>query len=447
MLRNGKFQHRGFAEISYSLDGFSLSGKVHSLHVQPIGPSPAVQDPADEPTFFVFDGDIRFRSFTGIIFHGEPENPGRKTFHRDKVPHHPVFILLQLFEEYRSVLFQKFGMMRIIDVDGVIKDDPAIVFCVRNIDRTTENAAGQLQYRRSVVGSLLALYFGQDHILDRSSVIRKFPVFQKSAHPAGFDLIAHSACGKVRGKKRKKNRRHNGQKQKSPPQRPGNAPEGSDHDPDRTFEPLHKKRRSSFLPPLNFLQQQLQFLSRSRTLFRILRHHPADQFFEGRRNVHAELLEGRRRLAHHLGDDVEDRVPLEGPAPGNHVVHGGAQTVDVRPGVHRVRRTQLFRRRIAGRAQHRVLLGQRCPHGKGGARLGDPQVGQLYLPPGVDHDVGRLDIPVDDLIFRGCNQRLGHPQRYGDDILFGHGARFEVFFHRCTVNIFHDNVGTPQVGS
>ena len=133
---------RGFTEISCRFDGFSLSGKVHSLPAQPSGSPPAVQDPADEPTVFIFDPDLRFLPFIGTVFDDEPENAGREIVRRDEIPILPLILLLQPGEKEDSVLFQKFGMLRIIDGDVVIELDPTVVFCVRNIDRTAENTAG-----------------------------------------------------------------------------------------------------------------------------------------------------------------------------------------------------------------------------------------------------------------------------------------------------------------
>src|SRR5690606_26021340 len=100
-----------------------------------------------------------------------------------------------------------------------------------------------------------------------------------------------------------------------------------------------------------------------------------------------------------------DRVALEGRAPGQELVEQAAHGVEVGAAVD-VETLRLLGREVAGGAHHRLRLGHR--RGGVGQRPGDPEVHDLDRALVGDHDVGRLDVPVDEPALVGVLQGGEH---------------------------------------
>jgi hypothetical protein len=126
-----------------------------------------------------------------------------------------------------------------------------------------------------------------------------------------------------------------------------------------------------------------------------------------------DLLHRGRRvrpgLGHRLGLLVEDRAddglvasPLEGVLSGEHLVEHDPQRPDVGPMVEPLS-PGLLGRHVGHRAECRPALGQRdAPR-----ELGQPEVHDLGPAVLGDHDVGALDVPVDDAARVGLAQSRG----------------------------------------
>ena len=70
-------------------------------------------------------------------------------------------------------------------------------------------------------------------------------------------------------------------------------------------------------------------------------------------------------------------------------------------------------------------------------RAGDSEVHHLDVAPGTDHDIGRLEIPVDDTRFVGRGQGAGHGQQDGPDVAPGQALMLEEkLFERTAGDVF-----------
>ena len=95
--------------------------------------------------------------------------------------------------------------------------------------------------------------------------------------------------------------------------------------------------------------------------------------------------------------------------PGQHLVEHAAQGVDVGACRQVAFRRRLLRRHVVRRAERQPRL--RHPPSTGRAhREGDPEVGHDRIAI-VQQDVGRLDVPVDDVVPMRVVQRFGHATR------------------------------------
>ena len=100
----------------------------------------------------------------------------------------------------------------------------------------------------------------------------------------------------------------------------------------------------------------------------------------------------RRRwhVVHHLVDHLRDRPALERRLAGQHLVGHDRERVHVGAAGHGLAR-DLLRRHVRRRAQDLAGGGHHR-----GLDAGHAEVHQLRLPVGLDHDVGGLDVAVDD---------------------------------------------------
>ncbi len=134
--------------------------------------------------------------------------------------------------------------------------------------------------------------------------------------------------------------------------------------------------------------------------------------FLGQRLTNDLLQPGRdvrpgffKRVRVGMDDLMDDRlivVAAERQLPGQHLVEDDAERPDVGARVE-ILAPGLLRRHVGDGPDRRLALGQR-----GAApELGQPEVHDLGLAPVRDHDVGALDVPVDDALAVGLAQARG----------------------------------------
>ncbi len=92
---------------------------------------------------------------------------------------------------------------------------------------------------------------------------------------------------------------------------------------------------------------------------------------------------------------------LEGQPPGEQLIHHHAEGEDVASSIHRLTGS-LLRRHVGHGAQGGGRLGDLL----GVLALGQAEVHDLDPAPGGEHDVGGLNIPVDDALLVGGHQAL-----------------------------------------
>ena len=140
--------------------------------------------------------------------------------------------------------------------------------------------------------------------------------------------------------------------------------------------------------------------------------------------------------------------PVEGRAPGEHLVQHHAHGVQVRARVHDGA-AGLLGGDVPGGAHDRVGLGQRGRRLREGA--GDPEVhdldaggppeGLILLVPLQHHDVGRLDVPVDHPVFVAVGQRVQDVLGVADGVVQAQLALLgQQLLQRRAVQALHDDV-------
>ena len=98
-----------------------------------------------------------------------------------------------------------------------------------------------------------------------------------------------------------------------------------------------------------------------------------------------------------------DAVTDERAPPGQHLVEHGSESVEVDRGTHCLS-PHLLRGHVGGRADHRRADRQLDIGGHGAS---DAEVGQDHAPGGLEQDVPRLYVPVDDIDFVGSREAVG----------------------------------------
>ena len=114
----------------------------------------------------------------------------------------------------------------------------------------------------------------------------------------------------------------------------------------------------------------------------------------------------------HVGDGVQVRLAAEQALPGQHLPQHHPQGEDVRAAVDRAA-GDLLGRQVGALAPERTPLGHRQAQLAG--HPGDAEVQQLHRPGLQQHDVGRADVPVDDVVGAPARvaQRMGVGQAPG----------------------------------
>ena len=167
-------------------------------------------------------------------------------------------------------------------------------------------------------------------------------------------------------------------------------------------------------PGRHAAQPVAQLLRRRESLRDALLEAAPDHAPELRRQVGAQLDDRRRRVAQDRRDELGRGVAVERPLPRRHLEEDDAEREDVRAQVERPP-LHLLGRHVRHGAHDdaflRLHLGRQPGAVGGGGRgrfhLGQTEVEHLDPPAAAHHDVGRLQIPVDDALLVRRPERVG----------------------------------------
>ncbi len=130
---------------------------------------------------------------------------------------------------------------------------------------------------------------------------------------------------------------------------------------------------------------------------------------------------------------------------GEQFVQNAAERVDVGGGLGGVPHGA-FGGEVGGAADDLAGGGQRAGDGVGEA--GDPEVGEFHVPVDREHDVGRLDVPVDHPVPVGGGQSGGHLGRDPGRLTRGqHAVHGTLLGEVPAVDEFHHQVGPAVMGA
>src|SRR5665213_1852294 len=137
-----------------------------------------------------------------------------------------------------------------------------------------------------------------------------------------------------------------------------------------------------------------QIFGRLVALLRRFRERLHDDRLEVRRNRFVEIRRRRYGAVHVLTRHLDRRVTNERRATGEHLVEDDAERVDIAATVDRST-LGLFGREVRRGSHDRTFFGQLVFDRH---RLGDAEVGDLYLAIARDQNVARLDVAVNDTV-------------------------------------------------
>ena len=161
------------------------------------------------------------------------------------------------------------------------------------------------------------------------------------------------------------------------------------------------------------------------------------------RQIFSDELRGRCGILLHVLVSHRKRCfTFKRRAAGNRFIHDAAQSVDVRAGVGRLA-AGLFRREVLRGADHRGGLRHRGRRIIQGA--GDAEVHDLHLAGVGQHNVGRLDIAVDDPGLVGRLQGIRHRLEHARGFFDRHGAILtDDVAQGAALHVLHDDIGHHQ---
>ena len=167
---------------------------------------------------------------------------------------------------------------------------------------------------------------------------------------------------------------------------------------------------------------------------RLLCQDPGEDLSDRRRKLRVPVL---RLVPEDLAQDRRQRRPVERETAGQHPEGDDSEGKLVGAAVDLVS-LRLLRRHEVGSAEREPGLRHRGARGE----LGHSEVGDLHGPVRPDHDVGRLDVSVDDAATVGVVERL---RRLTEDAQKHRGglrdARLEDRLERRALDVLHDDVG------
>ncbi len=137
-------------------------------------------------------------------------------------------------------------------------------------------------------------------------------------------------------------------------------------------------------------------------LRRVLGDRLHDDSFRRRRDLRPDRAERRRRLMYLHHRHRDERVAIERHLPGQRLIEHDAEAVEIGSPVERMMQRLLGREIVRG-AHHRLGTRQlRCPRG-----AGDAEIRHLGDALGMEQDIMRLDVPVDEATAMGRCERGG----------------------------------------
>ena len=178
----------------------------------------------------------------------------------------------------------------------------------------------------------------------------------------------------------------------------------------------------------------------------MLLHHPEVEFGDGGRHVRALLEEIGSRLVHVRPEPLGERSIGKWRPANEEEIERAAEGVDVAATVGLVAVAGLLWREIIGRSEHLLVMFARQRSRLVAVGQGQPHVEDLHRPPLVEHEVGRLDVTVDEPLIVGVLEPRGCLAE-----IFGHLADIErpLPLHlrvkiRAVDVLEHDEVDCPR---
>lgn len=196
-------------------------------------------------------------------------------------------------------------------------------------------------------------------------------------------------------------------------------------------------------PPFGRLQRGVRFRCDLTQLIEQLRHalialrwcfakSPCHDLCELPRDAVSPGREQRRVLVQDGVGDCLRMLPPKRKLSRNHLVEHHAQRPDVRPQVHGLGGC-LLRRHVGNRAQSGPGAGKSVLAHK----LRETEVDDLDSFARGDHEIGRLDVSMHDLVSMGLEQALGYLSRDGDGSLDRERTASDVLLQGLPVVVRH----------
>jgi hypothetical protein len=181
----------------------------------------------------------------------------------------------------------------------------------------------------------------------------------------------------------------------------------------------------------------------------VLLQRSGDHPGELRRYLYSQLGDRVGRVSQDRRDGVGRGLTLERARPRRHLVENDPKREEIRS-VIRGPALDLLRRHVGHRAHHLTVLGQRL----GGrlvaalgvelrAQLGEPEIEDLDVAVGRHHDVGRLEIAMDDAARMRGDQRVDHRLSNSHQLFDPHPRRRNHPLEGAPLDIAHGQKPRP----
>jgi len=165
-------------------------------------------------------------------------------------------------------------------------------------------------------------------------------------------------------------------------------------------------------------------------------NHVHDQAARGRREMPRVFVERHRFLGQARLQDVRGRSPFMREAPGEQIIQGGPQAVEValvRVG-HAVQQLRRDKKRGADEVALAVMPGH----------AGKAEIHQLGVAVAVEHDIGGFDVAVDQSLAVQRRKSVGDIQRHPQGgSLVDRPLALELFREVQTGDQLHHQIGVP----
>jgi hypothetical protein len=149
------------------------------------------------------------------------------------------------------------------------------------------------------------------------------------------------------------------------------------------------------------------------------------------------LAERRGFSGDHCRDERRPLEASEGQAAASDLIHQHAEAVEIAADCRRPT-GENFRRAVVQRTDNHSSSGEICSGLVARCNLlGQAEVENLDHTIGVNHDVARLDIAMDDTPGVGVVECAGDLERIIDHPAGGHRAGSELLLQRAAIDVFH----------